>query len=1188
MKKHLRNGSRAAILILVAILCLGTTSRAQVAETAAQIQGQVTDAAGAAVAGATVVVRNDATGEERRAQTNADGLYTVARLNPAVYTVSVEQAGFKKHVESGVTLNAADRRPLNVALETGNVSEVVTVSSETNVVQDTPTQQTLISGTQVLEIPLVNRDFTKLLELVPGVSSDLSDETNFGLTNVVSVSINGMRRNGVNYLVDGVSNTDVGSNITLLSTPTVDSIKEFKVLSSNYTAEIGRSGGGTVTVVTRGGENNFHGSIYDFARNNRFNANTFFNNRRGRNAVTGLPNAPTPRLRYHNFGGTFSGPVMLPRFGEGGPAVWSGRDRTFFFFSHEQRRVTRGITQSVATVPSLAQRAGDFSQNLGAPLFRTSAATPASCTTPGVGTCTTTPLLVQDTGGNAIQARSGMIFNSAGLAYAGNVIPASDFDPRALSLLAAYPLPNTGLNGITFSPVNILRTRQETLRIDHNLNDNHRLFGRYTQDRSETQEPGGLFTGIVLPNIATTDTSVPGKTFVASLTSVLTPTLVNEVTYNYSTNHISSEVVGRSRRSDIPGSSAIPEIFAENNAGVIPTIGITNISTLGSLQGFNIIYKNYVGRDVVTWTTGNHTFKFGGEVSFESKNENGNNITQGSFTTSTGAAGFDGSRTRGTSTTGVALSQTGVGLADFLLGRAVSYQEDERDVTVDLRFGRREFFAQDTWKLRPNLTLDLGVRYQYFLPVEDTNNVLTSFDPALYNRALVPTCANAACTSFLRNTGNELNGIAVAGRTSRFGERVAPADKNNFSPRVGVAWDPFRKGTTVVRAGYGLYYDQPLVGIFEQNAFVNPPFNNRAIFTGTAVTLANPGGGALANLAARSLIANAPDFTTPVIQQWSLGVQHEVFRNAVADLSYVGTKGDHLIRQRDINFVTPQRFFGPQPAGCTSGTTTCINLLRPFVGYGSINYRETSARSRYHGLLSSLSYRFGNGLSLTASYTFSKNLTDSTNDRDAIDNPQNPFNLREEYAEARSSRPHIFAASYVYEIPFFSKDSNGLKRTLLGGWQIAGITNIESGPPIARVVASTTSGGLRGNYPNLVGDPQGGLTGTINTSPGLLVNGLPYIFDPNAFADPALGTFGNAGRAFTRARGRNQTNLTLTKNIYFNTERTTRLQLRAEAFNVFNHTQFLGVQTALGNSNLGLPTSTRLPREFQFGAKLSF
>ncbi|MEP6921772.1 MAG: TonB-dependent receptor [bacterium] len=1167
--KHLSITWRLVLGALALCLAMGAVALGQ-EETAATVTGQVTDSTGAVVTRATVVITNDANGQERRVQTNDNGNYVITPLSPGTYTLTAEQANFKKHVESGVTLNARDRRSLNVTLEAGNVSELVTVTSEQNVVQDSPTGQTLISGTQVLEIPLQNRDFTKLLELAPGVSSSLDDETGFGLANRFDVSINGMRRNAVNVFVDGVSNTDVGSNITLLSTPTIDSIKEFKVLTSNYTAEVGRSGGGTVTLVTRGGENKFHGSIYDFARNNRFNANTFFNNRAGRKA-DGTLNARVPRLRYHNFGATFSGPVTLPRFGEGRPSTWSGKDKTFFFFSHEQRRITRGITDATPTVPSFAERRGDFSSALGLSLYRTTAGT-GSCTTPGVGTCSSTPLFITDTNGASLQARAGMIFRLAdGRAYAGNILPSSDFSPIALSLLSAYPDPNNGASQFIFSPINALKTRQETIRIDHNFNSNHRLFGRYTHDLNLTQEPGGLFANTNLPNITTTDTRIPGQTLAISLTSVLSSNFVNEATYNFSSNLIGSHVVGRSLKSDYPGLSAIPEIFPENNAGVIPQLSFSSAhANINSLQGFNIIYKNQVVRDVATWNRGSHTFKFGGELSFEKKDENANNITQGLFS-------FTGSRSRGTSGT-ISLTQTGLAFADFMQGRADSYSEDQRDVTVNLRFGRREFFAQDTWKLRQNLTVDVGVRYQYFVPVTDKNNVLTSFDPALYNRANAPTCTTAACTALVRGTGNELNGIALAGVNSRFGKYIYPSDKNNFSPRVGLAWDPFKSGKTIVRIGYGLYYDQPLVGIFEQNSFVNPPFNSRSTFSGAGVSFTNPSGGALGSLPVRDLIANAADFQTPMIQQWSVGVQREIFRNAVVELSYVGTKGDHLIRPLDINQA--------QPADVLRVGLGNINTVRPFLGYRRITWRETSAKSRYHGMLSSFIYRFGTGLSLTASYTFSKTLTDATNDRDAVDFPQNPLNYRAEYAEARTSRPHVFSASYVYELPFFTKDTNAWKRALLGGWQIAGITDITSGQPVARVgVASAmpAGGALTGFYPNFISDPNGGLAGTRDAT------GLPYIFDPTSLVAAPAGSYGNLPRAFARLFGRNQTNLTLTKNIYFDAERNVRLQLRAESFNVFNHTQFTGVGTNLASpGTLGRPTGARLPREFQFGAKLSF
>jgi hypothetical protein len=1191
MRKHLMKGLRGAVLTLAVFLCLGTGALAQVAETAAQVSGQVTDAAGAAVPGATIIVTNDATKEERRVQANDEGSYTVTPLNPGTYTLAIEQQGFKRYVENGVVLNTRDRRTLNAALEPGAVSEVVTVTSEQNVVQDSPTTQSLVNNAQIVELPLNNRNFIRLLEAgVPGVSSDLADETGFGLTSVASVSINGMRRNAVNYLVDGVTNTDVGSNITLLSTPTIDSIKEFKVLTSNFTAEIGRSAGGAVSIVTRGGGNDFHGTLYEFVRNDRFNANSFFNNRRGRLA-NGNPVAPVPKLRYNNFGGTFSGPVILPRFGEGGPSTWKGTNKTFFFFSEEVRRVIRGQTDASGTVPSLAQRGlnganFDYSSTLGLPICRTTA---GAITTTCTGT--NTPVLVTDTSGAVIQARQSQIFRpSDGRAYAGNIIPRSDVDPRALALLAAFPLPNNGANGFVFSRVDVLDTRQETFRLDHNFNTNNTLFARYTQDLSETIEPQGLFFGAGFPGIPTSQTKVPGKVLAASFTHIFAPTVVNEATYNFSMNRIGSHNIGRARRSDYPGSEGIAEIFPENNNNVIPRIN-TRFTLIGATQGFNIEYFNHAIRDVLTWTTGNHTFKFGGETSFESKNENGSNNTQGTFD-------FSAVQTQGF-TGATAITGTGDSFASFLFGRASAYTEAERDIVLHLRFGRREFFVQDTWKVRPNVTLDLGMRYQFYVQPVDVNNVYASFDPALFDRSKV-TCSTAACTSFNLATTDPLNGIGIAGRTSRFGRRIAPSDKNNFSPRLGFAYSPnFESGfghalfggpsKSVIRGGYGFYYDQPLVGIFEQAAFTSPPFSQTLSLSSTTasvITFSNPSAGAPpGTLAPRTLIATANDFETPTTQQWSLGIQRELIRNGVLDVAYVGTKGDNLIRRRNINFQ--------QPADIVRVGTSNAGQLRPYLGYAAITYIETSAKSRYHGLLSSFTYRFGNGFQLTTAYTFSKNLTDSTNDRDAIDDPQNPFDVRSEYAEARTSRPHIFSASYVYEIPFFSKSGERWKRLLLGGYQFSGITNLESGAPVPRVAVSDTLSGQRGSYPNRISDVRQGLSGT--TDP---LTGLPFLFDPNAFSVNPIGTYGNAGRSFARLPGRNQTNLSLVKNLYFNTERNFYLQLRAEAFNVFNHTQFVlapGASTTFPVSGnpvdtlaFARPTGTRPPREFQFAAKLYF
>lgn len=1208
MKSNFR---QIALIMCFAFICgfgLSLSALAQ-EETSATVTGQVTDSTGAVIGNASIVVTNTATGQTRTIQSNEEGNYTIFPLIPGTYTISVEQSGFKKTIVN-TTLNARDRRPIDLVLEVGDASAVVTVTDEPPLLQDSSTGQALVSGNQVTELPLNNRNFIRLLETIPGVSSSLDDESNFGLTSRADVSINGLRRNAVNYLVDGVSNTDVGSNITLLSTPTVDSIQEFKVLTSNYTAEIGRSGGGAVIISTRGGGNKFHGSLYEFARNDYFNANTFFNNRVPRRADGSIV-ATVPKLRYNNFGGTISGPIHFLNFGDGGPDFYNGKNRTFFFFSEEVRRIKRGISDASATTPSAGERSGDFSARLGNLICRNAAG--AFVTSTSATACTTAgsnPVVLTNTAGAQINLQQNQIFNPlTNQPYANNTIPANQIDPRARGLLAAFPLPNSGVNGFTFSPVNINNTRQEVIRIDHNFSTNHKIFGRFTQDTSNTQETGGLFAGVAFPNVATTDTKVPGRVFAVSYTGIFSNSLVNEFTYNYSTNTINSTLIGRGRKSDYENASGITEFFAENTNNIIPFIA-TRFSALQSTQGYSIEYGNSTFRDNLTYTRGNHTFKFGGEATFEFKNENlGGNSNAGRFD-------FANAQTQGligtTAITGTGIT-TGDSFASFLLGRANAYSEAQFDPRVRFRFGRNEFYVQDTWKVRPNVTLDLGVRYQYFRSVKDVNNLLVTFDPALYRPVNPATdCATPACLSLITARVDPLNGIARAGVNSRFGERIIPNDKNNFSPRVGLAYQPnFENGIgrflfgspgkSVIRTGYGFYYDQVLVGVFENATFFTPPINTAVAFTSTAtnvITFSNPSSDPNAipgqplvgtTFPARNLGvggAIAPDFKTPETQVWSLGIQREIFKNAVVDVSYVGTKADHLVRRRNINFITPAQAVA---AGASSVTAANTNAFRPYVGFSNILYYETTAKSRYHGLLSSFNYRLQKGFTVTLAYTFSKTLTDSTNDRDAVDDPQNAFNLQAEYAEARTSRPHVFSASYVYELPFFRKSENALVRFLLGGYQVSGITQIESGAPIPRVTNFTTNNLTRGLYPNIVTDPNGGLAGTIDPS-----TGLPFIFDPTALSPAPTGQFGNLGRAFGRLPGRNQTNLALMKQFYFNSERTVYLQLRAESFNLFNTTQFTGTGTTLPtagpltDSVFGRPTSTRLPREFQFGAKLIF
>lgn len=1194
MKSNFKRITLCLLTALVCALSLNFSASAQ-EETSATITGQVVDSSGAAVPNAAVVVRNVSTGEERRIQTNDEGSYNVFPLTPGTYTVTVEQSGFKTSV-TNVTLTARDRRPVPVTLEVGAQTETVTVTSEPPLIQDSPTGQALVSGNQVTELPLNNRNFIRLLETVPGVSSDLSDEAGFGLTSLANISINGLRRNAVNYLVDGVNNTDVGSNITLLSAPTVDSIGEVKVLTSNYTAEIGRSGGGAVIISTRGGGNKYSGTVYDFVRNDEFNANSFFNNRLGRRA-DGTPVAPVPKLRYNNFGAVFGGPVAFLGFGEGTPTFYKATNKTFFFFSYEGRRVNRGVTDTIVTVPTALERQGNFSRTLGtAPLCRQADNTVSTaCTTAGA-----VPITVTNTSGATVPAVTGMIFRqSDNRAYTGNIIPLTDLDPRSIGLLQAFPLPNIGVNGLQSTPFNVLNTDQYVVRIDHNITSNHKIFGRFTRDNSQTREAGGLFTNIALPGVATTDTNVPGNVFAASYTGIFGNSVVNEATVNFSGNEILSSLIGRGTRADYAGATLIREISPENNANAIPTINTNaRVATLGSLQGFSIEYSNVTFRDNLTYTSGNHILKFGTEITNEIKNENTGGATQGGFVFATAQTSGNTLNAAGAN---LGITGTGDALASFLLNRANTYSEAQTDFRVHLRFGRREFYAQDTWRVRPNVTLDYGVRYQYFVPPYDRDDRIGSLDPALYNRSRV-TCTTPACTAFTL-ASDQLNGIGIGGSTSRFGRSIVPKDFNNFSPRVGLAYSPnFESGIgrmlfggpnkSIIRTGYGFYYDQVLVGIFEQAAFATPAFSpnfSNTSTTGSIISFDNPNAGvAPGTFGNRALVAISPDFDTPETQVWSLGIQREIFKNAVIDLSYVGTKGDKLVRRRNVNFVTPAQAVAAGATQTTAGNTAAV---RPFLGYAAVTYQETAAKSRYHGFLSSFNYRLQNGFTITLAYTFSKALTDSTNDRDAIDEPQNPLNPNE-YALARTDRPHVFSASYVYELPFFRKSENSLARLFLGGYQISGITQIESGAPVPRIAVADTFNGTRGLYPNVIGDPTGGLAGTIDP-----LTGLPFIYDPTVFVAAPSGQFGSAPRAFARLPKRNQTNLAIAKQFYFNSERTMYLQLRAESFNLFNTTQFVmaagnatTLPTAGGASGtlIARPTGTRLPREFQFGAKFYF
>jgi hypothetical protein len=1084
---------------LALIAATAPSVRAQ--ETTATVTGTVTDSSGGVLPGVFVSLKHVGTGRVFEGTTTTDGGYLVRALPIGAYEATFTLSGFQPRTVRGITLNVNDRVQVDATLATGGVAEVVEVTS-TTLVQTTTAVQNLIDARQVQELPINNRNFAKLAELAPGVSSDFADEVSLGLTSTMSISVNGARRNAVNWLVDGVMNVDVGSNITLLSTPTLESIEQFKIITSSYAAEWPRSGGGIINVVTKSGSSRFSGSGYEFFRSDKLNSNSYFR----KLATDPLIRDNPPELKYNNFGFTVGGPAL------------TSRERLFFFFSEEFRRSRRAPSSLNANVPN-----------------------PAWLTDPA----------------------------------SANYVPVAERDPIAVRLLSGFPTPNTPSltpDGVgryqTVSP-NINNTRQEVVRVDYDLSGTQRIWGRYTHDLSETEELGGLFFGAAFPGVSGTQTRVPGQVGAIGLRSIIGNDKLNELNYHLSANSIRTRPAEGVRNTREQFGITIPEVFPENNSGMIPVIEIAGIATMGANQLIRIQYLNHSISDNFSWQRGNHAFKFGGLATFEQKNENAATRSQGGFSF-------------------VATTGTATAFQSFMRGNrdrlctGCTYTEAERDIDMQLRFNRFEFYAQDTWRPTSRLTLDYGLRYSLYPPITDKGNLLVTFDPSAYNASAAPPFANATGSLIDRTRGDLLVGIIQGGVNSPYGDGIYEFKKNSWQPRIGMAYDLSSNGNTVLRSAFGIYYDQPLVGIFEQNAFTTPPVNNNVTFMN--VTLADPASGQTpTTTGARTIIATATDFDNPRTMQWNAGVTQRLTNWLIAEASYVGSRGDNLIRPTDINFPDPARVVALQ-----STVPGASNPVRPYQSYAAITMRETTARSRYHGLLTSTKIEAGRHGTATFNYTLSRNRTDATNDRDGVDIPQNPADPDADYADARTDRRHIFNGSFTYELPFF-RNSGGTAQAVLGGWQAAGIVNISSGQPVSRIlVASDTF--RRGVFADLVGDPMVGER---------FVNGIPYWFNPDAFAPPAAGTFGNSGRAPFRQPGRHQWDLNFSKNFYPTS--TMRIQFRGELINAFNQRQWLSDPNVAGLDNtcttsnttcnvagdrFGQIIATRAAREIQLGLKL--
>lgn len=1193
-----------SILFAVAItICFSGMAIGQ--EITGSIVGTVRDAAGAVVPGATVTITDPSKGDlvVRTLTTNDEGEFSVPNLTISNYTVTVEAPNFKKSVNTDVKVDVGQRRTLEIALAAGSISESVIVEADPVAVDLTSaTSGTVINGDQVRELSINNRNFTQLVTLAPGVSNDLSDQVFTGTTNpegqpnIVQISVNGARSSQNTFTVDGADITDRGSNLTIQAYPSVDSIGEFRVLRSLFPAESGRSGGGQVNVVTRSGTNKFRGSAFEFVRNEKFNANDFLTNSRpalaaqlGRDDNGKIKRRP---FRYNNYGFTFGGPVYFFNFGENDGGFFRRYDKTFFFFSEEVRKDRRSTTL-VSTVPNANLRNGFF----------------------------TVPICLQATG------------TTCTLTQGANTQIAA-INPVAQQYISQVynnlPLPNgPGAFDLQFPTPAVADFRQEIIKIDHTVNDELSMYYRFQNDKIPTIDANAIFTsGSGIPNVSTTQTNSPGRTHTFQATYAASANMIFEGRYTFGYGAILSNNIGllALSNSQIPVQLAYP-----NTRDRIPSLtgnGFTGLTGFGFYDNFS--WKGNV-TGTMTYIIGNHTMKFGAVYSKYRKNENalgGNN--EGLFS----AFNTPGALTNVIATGGNTTQQA---WANFLLGTNATFTQASFDYTADLRQKAFEAFAQDEWKARRNLTLYYGVRYSFFGAPFDENGRLSNFSPALWNPANAPLVTGQG--NRVPGTGNFCNGIIVNSQNanvsfpnctptiSPYGKFVVNAPKTDFAPRVGLAWDPFGKGQTSIRTGYGIYHEQTLNGTYLQNIATNPPYQQTCQVVGTRLDNPVPGGCAVIALnTVASLRAIQTEWETPYLQHWSLDVQHQLTNKTVLTFGYYGSKGTNLIGSFEENLIAPGAAIARGATGCATGTSTTptapcqlagqaffssaqeaiLDQIRPFRGYRSIATVEPRFNSNYHSLQISGQHRFSGSSQVNLAYTWAKNLTDNQNDRSA--SPQNTYDISKDKARAALDRRHILSINYIYELPFF-RDQRGFVGKVLGGWQASGIITYNTGLPFTPTVSGFDPSGLgllppptTVARPNIVCNPNEGGPQTaqqwFNTA----------CFQPTPISNTAIpglspftNTVGNGGRGIVEGPPTNRVDFTLAKNLRFS-ERF-RLQLRAEAFNVFNTTNFRGISTAVFNtttapstvspvgnnsSAFGQVTTVRDPRVLQFGIKLNF
>ncbi|MCC6393642.1 MAG: TonB-dependent receptor [Bryobacterales bacterium] len=1129
----------------------------------ASISGIVSDSSGAVVAGVSIKVTNTATNTTFRSTSNESGFYVVNELPPGTYSITAEQAGFRTYALDSFPLSTQQKASLNIALEVGQISERVQVTGEAQLVESTSsTLGAVVENKRILDLPLNGRNIFNLAALVPGVFM-VRQVT--GIADTFTANrfiVNGGQESTSDIMLDGVTAT-VSHNISTIpaisAIPSVEGIQEFKIQTNAYSAEYGRSGGGLVTLVTKSGTNDFHGSVYEFHRNSFFDANNFFANRAGR---------PLASFKRNQFGASGGGPVLIPK-------LYNGKNRTFFFFNYEGQRI---LAASLAqhTLPTELEHAGNFTQSFNSAGQMKVIYDPFS-TRPD-------------------PARPGRFLRDP---FAGNIVPQNRIDPVALAAQKYYPAPNSP--GLPFTRQNNFVTQAAILqpqdryewKIDHVFDEKQRMFLRYTLMDSMYSKPN--FWGNIVdpgccdPMLQRLQNGAVDYTRTISNASVL------NLRYGY----------GRVRGNRYPWSKGFQvssiglpaAIDGISNQPVFPTITIQDYTQLGPNGGDVYLMADQTHSLIanLSHVRGRHSMKFGFDGRF-------NFVNYGQLGTPSGGFNFDRQMTQGPDPrTPTAVG--GIGYASFLLGAGSSgsISHQIRPANANRYFA---FYLQDDFKVARKLTINAGLRWDFESGSTERYDQLSAIDPLVRN-------------PISDKVGFDVKGGITFAPTTLGRRTIRNTDPRQINPRLGLVYELNSK--TVIRAGYGIFFGLPSYaansnytgGAFNSstpwltsldgitpNDLLKSPFPN-------GFNLAPGRSQGLLTQLGQGLGGGWPDTLQPVYnQQWNLNIQRSLGRNMVLEIAYAGNKGPHLpftsyqinqlsaqqlTRGNDLLSLVPNPFHGFVSVGTLAQPTVQLGqLLRPFPEFaGGTATNPAWGNSNYHALQTRFERRFADGFSLLASYTWSKTMSDGP---DGFWNNNGSQILRDwncrrcDYSISSYDQPHRFVTNVTYELPLgkgkkFGAGMSPVLNAIVGQWQVNGILTISQGQPLRFTTPQNTSYSF-----------GGGQTPDVNgQDPRISNRTIDRWFDTSVFSQPKDFTFGNMARSIASLRnpGARVLDFSIFKEFHF--KERAHVELRGEAFNFTNTPLFGNPGTTINTPTFGVVTSQEnAPRQVQLGLKIYF